>query len=164
MVLELSAIARERVVLATVADVLVAAAAGRGLRVAVVCPDSQVTFVGHLTRALHARGRAGRCVASTPTPAGVDRRQSADPAPGHSTVMVITCGACAPGPDEVCRVTIRVTTDAPTASATDDSHRQPSDPHPDADPDPDIVLDYHDPSGPTIRQIVPRLSPPPAPR
>lgn len=53
---DLSKLARERATLAAVADAIVAAAVGKGLHVAVACPDSQVAFAGHLTRALHARG------------------------------------------------------------------------------------------------------------
>lgn len=49
---DLSAIARERVALATIADAIVTAGFGRGLRVAVACPDSHLAVVGHLTRAL----------------------------------------------------------------------------------------------------------------
>lgn len=162
--LELSAIARERVVLATVADVIAAAAVGKGLRVAVACPESQVTVIGYLARALHARGRACRCLVSRPVPASAVRLPLVDPEASDLTVMVITDGTCAPSDDEVCRVNIRVTTDAPTTAATRTSHQQASDLHPDADPHPDIVLDYHDPSGPTIRHIVPQLSPPLAPQ
>lgn len=161
--LELSAIARERVVLATVADVIAAAAVGKGLRVAVACPDSQVTVIGYLARALHARGRACRCLVSRPVPASAGRLPSVDLEASDLTVMVITDGTCAPN-DEVCRVNIRVTTDAPTTAATRTPHRRASDLHPDADPHPDIVLDYHDPSGPTIRHIAPQLSPPLAPQ
>ncbi|WP_319461967.1 hypothetical protein [Micromonospora sp. RTP1Z1] len=164
MVLELSAMARERVVLATVADVIVAAADGKALSVAVVCPDSQVTFVGHLARALHARGRTCRCLVSRPTLPRLARLPSADPERSDLTVVVITGGACAVSDDEVCRINIRVTTDAPTGPATDISYQQASDGYPDADDQPDIVLDYHDPSGPTIRHIAPQLSPPLAPQ
>ncbi|MGC5020685.1 hypothetical protein [Micromonospora sp. DT47] len=164
MVFELSAISRERVVLATVADVIVAAAVGKGLRVAVACPDSHLTVVGHLARALHARGRACRCLVPTPTLPSVARLPLADPEASDLTVTVITGETRAPSNDESCRITIHVTTHAPTAPTTGALHQQASDGRPDIDPHPDIVLDYHDQSGPTIRHIVAQLSPPPAPQ
>jgi hypothetical protein len=54
---------RQRAVLTTVADVIVAAAAGRDIRVAVgYTRPAQAGLVDLLVRALHARGRPCRCV------------------------------------------------------------------------------------------------------
>jgi hypothetical protein len=151
---DLIATARERAMLATVADAIIAAAVGKGLCVAVACPDSQVAFVGHLTRALHARGRACRCFASVPSPSDTTRLASFEDEAGDPTVMVITSGTSTLGDGEVCRVSICVTTGAPT---TRDS-RQTSGGHAHPHHEPDIVLDYHGPSGPEIRHIAPKLS------
>ncbi|WP_157746539.1 hypothetical protein [Micromonospora inositola] len=154
MTADLTATARERAMLATVADAIIAVAAGKGLCVAVACPDSQVAFVGHLTRALHARGRACRCLASNPSQPNATRLTSSDHEAGGSTVMVITSGTLAPSDEEVCQVSIRVTTGGPITPESG----QTSGGHADPDHGPDIVLDYHGPSGPKIRHIAPKLA------
>jgi hypothetical protein len=125
----LRAVARERAVMSTVADVIVAAATGRGLRVAVGCADpGRTVFADQLTRALVARGRACRCVtASQPR-----------------TVSVITSGAAGLSETDLCRIDIQV--DTSTSEAVSEDGGQP-----------DIVIDYRHPDGPTIRYIVPAL-------
>lgn len=158
VVVSLTSIVRERAVLATVADAIVAAAAGKSLLVAVACPDSEVAFVGHLTRALHARGRACRYLVSPPSTSDGPRLPS-DRDATDQTVMVITSGPSVGSEHDVCRVEIRLTTDAPTASAGGAPRQHAGGEGPDADGEPDIFLDYHDPDGPTIRRILPRLSP-----
>lgn len=158
VVVNLASVARERALLATVADTIVAAAVGKSLCVTVACPDSEVAFVGHLTRALHARGRTCRCLVpqlSSPGAAGVP---PADSDVNRPTVMVITSGAGVPDEHDVCRINIHLTTDAPTVPTEDAPYQHMGDVHPDPDREPDIFLDFHDPSGPTIRHIAPGLS------
>lgn len=155
---DLSKLARERATLATVADAIVAAAVGKGLHVAVACSDSQVTFAGQLTRALHARGRACRCLAASPSPSTPTGLCSARHEAGDQTVMVITSGTHALSDAEVCRVSIHVTTETSTTTATsrcDTRDGQAEDHY-----GPDIVIDYHDPAGPKIRHMLPRLASP----
>ncbi|MGS2619471.1 hypothetical protein ACVCAH_33920 [Micromonospora sp. LZ34] len=160
----MSAVARERVVLAAVADLIVAAAAGKGLRVAVGCPVSHVTVVGRLVRALHARGRACHCWVSRPARPGVARLGSTDSEASELTVMVIAGVTAVASGDEDFRINVRVTTHAPTALATSACHPQASDVHLDADRHLDILLDYYDPGWPTVRHIVSQMSSPLAPQ
>ena len=125
----LRAVARERAVMSTVADVIVAAASGKGLRVAVGCADpGNTVFADQLTRALVARGRACRCVAAS----------------RPSTVSVITSSAAGLSETDLCRIDIQVDTSTSEEVADDDGR-------------PDIVIDYRHPDGPTIRYIVPAL-------
>lgn len=149
--LDLSSVARERSVLTTVADAIVAAAAGRGLRVAVACPDSQLALVDHLAQALHARGRACRSLVSTPDPSRAVRMRS-DGDDSDSTVVLVSSDASGPT-DDVQRVTIRVTGDAARAGGDDGGSQRAGEP-------PDIHLDCRDRHGPTIRHIAPFLSTP----
>lgn len=146
----LSSSARERKVLAAVADGIVSAAIGKGLQVSVTCSASRLTFAGQLTRALHARGRACRCLAPTPSV----------PTPGdptatrHSTdaFVMIVDGAEATNDSEVYRISIRTTEDsepgAPSRASIGDGRH---------DGDADLVVDYSDPDGPTVRTLSPRL-------
>jgi hypothetical protein len=154
----LASTASQRAVMATIADLIVAAATGKTLRVAVGCthPD-ETAFVEHLTRALHARGRPCHCLAPKPDPIATGY-----PPAGGPTVAVITSGA--PGPDEndLCRINIRLHTPSPvTASVA--SHRKPTgqDLHAVGGDEPDIVVDYLEPGGPTLRHIGPALTPQP---
>jgi hypothetical protein len=142
----LKAVARERAVMSTVADVIVAAATGRGLRVAVGCagPDETV-FADQLTQALVARGRACRCV-SAKRPVGTEHTASTTPV--GPTVAVITSGVTGSGDTNLCRIDIQVNTRA-------------SDPASKVGCQPDIVIDYRHPDGPTIRYIMPALPVPP---
>ncbi|MGW4153988.1 hypothetical protein ACWEDF_12645 [Micromonospora chersina] len=128
---DLSAIARERAALATIADAIVAASVDKGLRIEVACPTSRLAVVDHLAQALHARGRVCRCRA-----AGSEPGEAGDPG-----VVVITGGPANDTHRGVFRVGVRVT----GAPAQDGG-------------DPDIVLDYQDPEGPIIRYLAPHLS------
>ncbi|MFI6328169.1 hypothetical protein ACIBBG_07745 [Micromonospora chersina] len=128
---DLSAIARERAALATIADAIVAASVDKGLRIEVACPTSRLAVVDHLAQALHARGRVCRCRA-----AGSEPGEAGDPG-----VVVITGGPASDTDRGVFRVGVRVT----GAPAQDGG-------------DPDIVLDYQDPDGPIIRHLAPHLS------
>ncbi|MCM0676846.1 hypothetical protein NCC78_19460 [Micromonospora phytophila] len=157
--LDLSSVARERAVLATVANAIVAAAAGRGLQVAVACPDAHLALVDHLAQALHARGRACHCQISKSNPSSAAGVRSRGDENG-SALMVLTSGPSGQT-DDVQRVNIRVTGNAPPALGGAVTHQRAGEPHADADHEPDILLDYHDPDGPTIRHIAPHLSPPP---
>jgi hypothetical protein len=154
----LAAAARQRAVMSTIADTIVAAAAGKSLRVAVGCADSDRTgFADHLTRALHARGRPCRYV--TTRPAGM----SAAP-----TVTVITGGT--PGADEtdLCRIDIQLRVPVPDSACAgrpDVTAAEPQAKHTTGDDkQPEIVVDYCHPDGLTICHIVPALSPLPRPR
>ncbi|MGW4291753.1 hypothetical protein ACWEH1_01665 [Micromonospora chersina] len=128
---DLSAIARERAALATIADAIVAASVDKGLRIEVACPTSRLAVVDHLAQALHARGRVCRCRA-----AGSEPGEAGDPG-----VVVITGGPASDTDRGVFRVGVRVT-GAPAQYGGD----------------PDIVLDYQDPDGPMIRYLAPHLS------
>ncbi|MFE9688643.1 hypothetical protein [Micromonospora sp. NPDC005806] len=152
---DLSSIAREREVLSAVADSIVAAAAGRGLRVAVTCPDSLLPFVGQLVRALHARGLACRCLVSRPNPSAA----GAPSEHGESALAVITSEPFAQTGDDVRRVDIDVTAGDPAGPGGAVSHQQADEGAPDADDQPDIVLEYHDRDGLVIRRMAPDLSP-----
>lgn len=135
---DLSAIARERAALATIADAIVAASVDKGLRIEVACPTSRLAVVDHLAQALHARGRVCRCRA-----AGSEPGEAGSPAGerGQPGVVVITGGPATGSGRGVLRVDVRVT----GAPAQDGG-------------DPDIVLDYQDPDGPMIRYLAPHLS------
>ncbi|WP_433314356.1 hypothetical protein [Micromonospora chersina] len=135
---DLSAIARERAALATIADAIVAASVDKGLRIEVACPTSRLAVVDHLAQALHARGRVCRCRAagSEPGEAGAPAGERGQPG-----VVVITGGPAAGTGRGVLRVDVRVT----GAPAQDGG-------------DPDIVLDYQDPDGPMVRYLAPHLS------
>jgi hypothetical protein len=128
--------------MSTVADVIVAAATGKGLRVAVGCADpGKTVFADQLTRALVARGRACRCVTASP-PLGADLQ-------GYSiqagwTVAVITSSVTGLGDTDLCRIDIKV--DTCTSEEVSEDGGQP-----------DIVIDYRHPDGPTIRYIMPAL-------
>jgi hypothetical protein len=129
MATSLATIARQRNVLATIADAITAAAAGRSLRVAVGWsnPDESA-FADQLTRALLARGLPCRC-GNTATVSGM--------------MAVITSGVAGRDETDLCRVDIHLHT--------------PGRPTADHNGGPDIVVDYLDPDGPIIRHIVPAL-------
>ncbi|MEH0844536.1 hypothetical protein V6U81_19320 [Micromonospora sp. CPCC 205711] len=153
---DLSAIARERAALATVADTIIAASVGKGLRVTVACPNSHLAVIDRLAQALHARGRACRCLPPKPNPVG-----ASDPPPdrqeSNSTVVVITSGSAKETDRGVQRVNITVAAAVPTPRDGDVSHQKAGEP-PTAVGVPDIILAYHDPDGPLIRYMAPHLS------
>lgn len=154
---DLSAIARERAALATIADTIMAASVGKGLRVAVACPNSHLAVVDHLAQALHARGRACRCLPAKPNPVGAsgpppDRHEN------NSTIVVITSGSAGETDRGVQRLNITVAAAVPTPPDGDVSHQKTGEPHPAAVGVPDIILDYQDPDGPLIRYMAPHLS------
>ncbi|WP_435122423.1 hypothetical protein [Micromonospora tulbaghiae] len=158
--LDLSAIARERVVLATVADLIMAATAGKALRVVVTCPASHVTVVGRLVRALHARGRPCHYWVSRSGRPDFARLESTDSEASEPTVMVIAGMTAPANGDEAQLINLRVATHAPTALALSAADRQASAVHLGASRHLDILLDYHDPCWPIVRHVVSRLSPP----
>ncbi|MEU4712879.1 hypothetical protein AB0F73_04330 [Micromonospora purpureochromogenes] len=141
---DLSAIARERAALATIADTIIAASLGKGLRVAVACPNSHLAVIDHLAQALHARGRACRCLSPKPNPVG-----ASDPPPerqeNNSTVVVITSGSARESDRGVQRVNITVAAAVPTPRSGEISHQKAGEPHPEAVGAPDITLAYDNP-------------------
>lgn len=146
---DLSVVARERAALATIADAVVAAAVGRGLRVAVTCPVSRLALVDYLAQALHARGRTCRCLPAEPGPASQD---------GGSTVVVIVSGFLTEADRAVQRVNVRVTPAAIPATRRPGVGRPETDEPSAAGEEPDIILDYGDPDGPLIRYMAPHLA------
>ncbi|MEV4658834.1 hypothetical protein [Micromonospora sp. NPDC049301] len=154
---DLFAIARERAALATIADTIIAASVDKGLRVAVACPNSHLAVVDHLAQALHARGRACRCLPVKPNPVGASGPPS-DRQENSSTVVVITSGSARQTDRGVQRVNITVASAAPTPRNGDVGHQKAGESHPTAVGVPDIILDYHDPDGPLIRYMAPHLS------
>jgi hypothetical protein len=158
----LAALARERVVMTTIADRIVAASAGRSLRVVIgaTCPDES-GFADHLTRALHARGRPCLCVRSTPSPI-----PDGHPAPGRLTapiVAVITSMAAGPDQTPPCQVDIRLncaTAPAPSSGQAVDSDSAALRPGVTGDGQADIIVDTG-PAGPVIRHIQPAMTSPP---
>lgn len=147
--------ARQRTVMATIADLIVTAAAGKALRVAVgyASPD-QTAFAEQLTSALHARGRSCHRLAAKPSCTVVDACTSTDSQAGDATVAVITSGARGTDETEVCRVNIQLygpaQLDASNASGHEPDGRGPGT---GSGQGVDIVVDYHDPGGPTIRHL-----------
>jgi hypothetical protein len=146
----LATIARHRAVLATVADMIVAAAEGKSLRVAVDCgtPD-RIAFADQLTQALHARGRDCRCQTARRRCTAAGSATVSGQAGSVATVAVITSNAPGPEDSELCRIDIQVY--RPTIHSAED-------PGPAWDRPPDIVVDYLDPDGPVIRHIAPALA------
>jgi hypothetical protein len=155
----LARIARRRAVMTTVADLIVAAAAGKTLRVAVGCTHPDETgFADKLTQALHARGRPCRCLPCNPGPVADDGSTPA----GRPTMAVITSGSPAADDTDLCRIDIEVHTPVPVSDPPDSAQ-------PKADGQsrstrarhaPDIVIDDLSPDGPTIRHIQPSLTSP----
>ncbi|WP_146167552.1 hypothetical protein [Micromonospora sp. MH33] len=151
---DLSLAAREQAVLSAVADAIVAAAVGRGLRAAVTCPEALLPYVGQLVRTLHARGLACRCVVSKHHSSDAD--SPSDHRASESVVAVITKPFAQHG-DDVRRVNIEVTAGRPAGPGGVASQRCDGDQ--DTDNQPDIVLEYHDTEGLVIGRMVPYLSP-----
>jgi hypothetical protein len=150
----LAPLARERVVMTTIADRIVAVAAGRNLRVVIGAahPDES-GFADHLTRALHARGRPCLCVGSSPDPAAADGR----PAPGRLTVpTVAVITSMTGGSDQRPPYQVHIRLDHATERAEssgaamdgDTAGNQPG------GAQPDIIVDTG-PAGPAIRRIQP---------
>lgn len=156
----ITATAGHRAVMATIADLIVAAATGRTLRVAVGCtrPD-ETTFAHQLTEALHARGRPGHCLTAKPKPITTGPSASAhrDGDGDGPMIAVITSGALDADETDVCRVNIQLSTPkrfAPPAASpargADGRHRDRA-----GGQEPDIIIDYLDPGGPAIRHLSP---------
>jgi hypothetical protein len=156
----LATIARHRTVMATIADVIVAAAAGKSLRVAIGYTDPDETaFAEHLTHALHARGRPCRCLPPQPNPL-----TASDCTPPNSPILtVITSATPSPHDSDLCRIDIQLrAVTQPAGSGRSPHRREPDRQGPstiDDDHQPDIIVDYLDPDGPTIRHLAPTLPP-----
>jgi hypothetical protein len=169
-------IARQRVLIATIADAITAATVGKSLRVAIGWSSPEEgAFADQLTRALLARGLSCRCVQPRSGPSALDGSTAA--ASGTSPmVAVITSGPA--GHDEpsggqeaeLCRIDIRLHTPtqstwsggpAPGGGPGDGPGDAPGGhgPHTsDEDHRPDIIVDYLAPNGPTICHILPQLT------
>jgi hypothetical protein len=160
----LANVAHQRRLMATIADLIVTAATGKALRVAVgwTRPD-ETPFVDHLTRALHARGR--RCHYLTPKPHCVttDGSTPAHGQAGGPMVAVITSGGPAADENEPCRINIQLDTPTQVSPSAAAAQREPDarDSRRVGGHQPDIIVDFCDPGGPTLRHIVPSLMPQP---
>lgn len=154
----LAAIARQRAVMDTVADLIVVAAAGKTLRVAIGCthPD-EAAFADQLTRALHARGRPSHCLAPKAKPLTSDGCMPA----GSPTVAVITGRAPASDENDLCRINIQLHTYTEvTASVAAANRELDGQDRCNLDgQEPDIIVDYLDPGGAAIHHIGPALTP-----
>jgi hypothetical protein len=149
----LAAVARRRAVLTTVADLIVTAAAGKTLRVAVECTHADETgFVDQLAQALHARGRPCRCLPGDPDPAADDGSTPA----GGRTVSVITSGSAAADDTELCRINIEVRRSGSLPSESAPPGTEP--PRTDERHTPDLIIEDLGPDGPRIRHIQPALA------
>lgn len=160
----LANVARQRRVIAAVADVIVAAATGKALRVAVGWTrPGETPFVDHLTRALHARGRRCHYLGPKPDPITTDGSTPADSPASVPMVAVITSGGPGGDENELCRINIQLDTPTQISASAAATQHEPAaqDPRSVAGQQPDIILDYCDPSGPTLRHIVPALMPQP---
>ncbi|MGC1212003.1 MAG: hypothetical protein WA890_12150 [Micromonospora sp.] len=152
---DLDAIARERTVLAAVADAIVAASVGKGLRVAVACPNSHLALADYLAQALHARGRACRCLPMRPDPEDA-RSGPPDRQDSSSTVVMLTIGLDPDVDRGVRRVNISVI--ARVQRDSEVSHHASGEAYSRATGDSDIIIDYRDPKGPVIRYMAPELA------
>jgi hypothetical protein len=160
----LATLRRQRAVLSTVADAIVAAARGRSLRVA-VHGDHRYddAFADRLTQALLARGRDCRCPSTVRGVAPAPDRTSAEDPAGARRTIVIVCGPARPGDTDVCRIDIQVNTVTPLggprgvaggldADAGDSGQSG-------GNRDSDIVVDYLDPNGPIVSHLASWLAP-----
>ena len=161
----LAAIARQRAVLSTIADVLVAVAHGKSLRVAVYCDHwDDNAFAERLTQALLARGR--RDCRSAPTTRGLE--PTTDPTAsggraGARRIAVIISGPVDRDDTDLCRINVQLNTVArpPVPSAVDggiglDEGDRGGYCH---NGEFDIVVDYLAADGPVIRHLASWLAP-----
>jgi hypothetical protein len=154
----LAGIARQRAVMTTIADVIVAAAEGRSLRVAVAGGHRDgVAFADHLTQALHARGRDCRCHTSQHGPAlAADHVPPVSESRVHA-VAVITSAVAGLADSDVCRIDIQVNTGSRQLGSSGlQPRRDPEDRDVrarDDDHAPDIVVNYLDLDGPIIGHL-----------
>jgi hypothetical protein len=145
----LAAVRRQRAVLSTVADVIVAAARGKSLRV-VVHGDNRYddAFAERLTQALLARGRDCRCAPTAHGGAPAAERLAEGGPSGASRAAMIITGSAGPANTGECRVDIQVNTVARPAGPRG------------VEGEGDIVVDYLDPDGPTVHHLAAWLAPP----
>jgi hypothetical protein len=158
----LANVTRQRRVVASIADLIVTVATGKALRVAVAWTQPDETpFVDHLARALHARRRS--CHYRGPKPDPVTTR---GPTPAHGQaggpmVAVIASGGPGAHENELCRINIQLNRPTHVSGSPAAAQREPD--TPDAPSvggqQPDIVVDFWDPDGPTLRHVVPALMP-----
>ncbi|TWG23023.1 hypothetical protein FHX75_121569 [Micromonospora palomenae] len=153
---DVSAIARERAALTTIADAIVAASVGRGLRVALDCPNTHLALVDYLAQALHARGRACHCQPNEPSPddAGGSPRDRQE---HGSTIVVITSGLATETDRFAQRINISVTAPTTKAPGGNAGYQETGGAPSEESGEPHIILDYRDPDGPTIRYMASHL-------
>ena len=148
--------ARQRAVADTIADLIVATAAGRTLRVAVGCthPD-ETTFADQLAQALHARGRPDHCLTAKPRPVTTDRSAGAHIDSDGPTVAVIISGTPNGDETEVCRINIRLYPPNPATppAASADRGADLQDRGSVGTQKPDVTIDYLDPAWAAIRHL-----------
>jgi hypothetical protein len=126
----LAVVARQRTVLTTVADVIVATVAGRGLLLTVgYAGADQADFVDLLEQALHARGRP--CHRLPPGPA-------ADRHDGTAGLAVLTSPPRDGYDSDVCRISVELCAAGQIGTDRHSAH---------------IVVDFSDPAGPRISYL-----------
>ena len=157
--------AGQRAVTATIADLIVAVAAGQTLRVAVGSSRRDETaFARQLTEALRVRGRPGHWRTTNPEPVTTGGDTSLRSSADDPTVTVITSGAPDADETDVVRINIQLCTSGRMPRATAE-HPVAAGPRRGsvADQEPDIVVDYLETGGAAIRHLGPVLSSRPSP-
>ncbi len=159
----LATIRRQRAVLSTVADAIVAAASGRGLRVTIHGDNRYDAFADRLTQALLARGRDCHRPSAVRGVAPAEDRTTAEGPAGARRAVVIVSGPAGAAAADVCRVDIQVNAVARPAGPRGvggGSDADPGDPEKSGDDrQRDIVVDYLDPDGPIVRHLASWLAP-----
>jgi hypothetical protein len=158
----LAKVTRQRRVMASLADLIVTAAAGKALRVAVAWTQPDETpFVDHLARALHARGRSCHYVGPRPDPVTTGGPAPAQGQAGGPMVAVITSGGPGAHENELCRIDIQLTRPTHVSASPAAAQRETDtrDAPTMGGKQPDIIVDFWDPEGPTLRHVVPALLP-----
>jgi hypothetical protein len=158
----LANVTRQRRVMASIADLIVAAAAGKALRVAVAWTQPDETpFVDHLTRALHARGRSCHYLGPKPDPVTTSGPTPAHGQAGGPMVAVITSSGPGAHEKELCRINIQLNRPTHVSASAAAAQREPDtrDAPSVSGQQPDIIVDFWDRDGPTLRHVVPALMP-----
>jgi hypothetical protein len=127
-------------------------------------PAAQAGFVELLIRALGDRGRACRSLPSRNNPGTGDAYAGAHGTTGGPTVAVITSGASDPDDhQQLCRIDVELHAHRQPAARVAPACHGPDrrGTGSEGDIQPDVIVDYLDPAGPTIRHITPGLTPQP---
>lgn len=150
MATNLPTAARERELLATVADGIVTAAAGKELRAEVACPPAHPPFAGQ-----HARGLPCRCLAPSP---GSPPPEAPAPPPRASEPVVVVIISAATSLAEECRISIRIIENRREADPQPASSDGAGESYRDSGQALQVVVDYSQPNGPTIRHMSAQLA------